>query len=265
MFTRMISVTAVLCAAAVVLPVATADIVGDVLSVTVETEDGYHGVWSGTESDGYGTWDVGHTTYTWVLPWDISIYAIEDGTLEIGRLVADPNGDGTANEFVMTYYEDPTVNLNFAAMAGNTTTQFTFQSALLDIVPDIGAAFAVADASAGFTVTDIGGTNGGATLTGMTSTGRGYLAQYNGFAGTESGTTFTQAFTSLSAGAFSSNSASHNVGPTALGVTAADMSSMVKFSLTRRDLASGTSTYNITPEPGSLALLALGIALLRRR
>ena len=43
------------------------------------------------------------------------------------------------------------------------------------------------------------------------------------------------------------------------------MSPQFSFTLSALDLASGTSTYEIVPAPGALALLGMGLVGVRRR
>jgi hypothetical protein len=51
----------------------------------------------------------------------------------------------------------------------------------------------------------------------------------------------------------------------AVGSAVSDMSAEIKFSLTGFDLASGTTTYEIIPEPAAALLLVAGMLGLRRR
>ncbi|MBU0616913.1 MAG: PEP-CTERM sorting domain-containing protein, partial [Planctomycetes bacterium] len=132
----------------------------------------------------------------------------------------------------------------------------------------IPAAYATGHASASFTLTDFDA--GSATLTGIGDTGGGYLAQYNGWAGDPfggpQGTTFAEGIFAMSAGFLETVTEDFVHPETAIGETVNDMSSLVSFTLSAQDLASGTSSYVIVPEPGALTLLALGaVALLRRR
>jgi hypothetical protein len=178
---------------------------------------------------------------------------------------------GTMTEFTVNIHEDPEVNLNFAVQSGSEDTDFHIASALLSFDP---ITEPEGRASATFTMTDFDGS--GATLTGIgdpDGVGGGYLAQYNGWAGDPfngpQGTTFAEGITSMSAGAYQTDVENLNVpesGWLPIDETVYDMSSLISFTLTANDLASGTSHYEIVPEPGALMMLAVGgLALLRRR
>jgi hypothetical protein len=174
--------------------------------------------------------------------------------------VLNPNQEGSS----FYYHVDPVVNLNFALQAGASTTTFMVSSALLSF-PDIALASAVASAS--FSVTDSNGN--GAALASLHPSGA-YLAQYNGFAGTESGTTYTRLLTGVSAGAFASNTVADSypaTGFVGLAGPISDISSAVGFTLSAHDLASGTTTFTVepVPAPGAALLALVGFGLLRSR
>jgi|GEM_PF-511458 len=175
--------------------------------------------------------------------------------------VGDPLGSS------IQYYQDPVVAMNFSVQAGSSTTTFMVGSALLSF-PTINGAEAVA--SAAFSVTDPIGD--GAVLTGIgdpAGTQGGYLAQYNGFAGTIAGTTFAELQQSVVAAPFSTNTVTQSFpggsGMAPIGDPVSDMSTLVSFTLSPFDLASGTTSFSIVPEPASVVLLALGFCLVRRR
>jgi len=183
------------------------------------------------------------------------------------ELVATLNPPDLGAITSIEYFTDPVVSLNFSVQAGGTTTTFMIASALLSFPtlnnPD-GAA------SAAYSVSDF--TGNGATLTGIGDpggAGGAYLAQYNGFAGTVSGTTFAELHQQIIAGPFSTNTSTEEQPPGGgfqpISGAVNDMSALVSFTLTPFDLASGTTTYVIVPEPASLVPLMLGVGLLRRR
>lgn len=188
-------------------------------------------------------------TYTWSQQTPLDL---RSGT---GALIA------TLEEASLTYVEDPQVNLSFAVTAGMNTTTFTIQSALLSF-PTINSP--EGRASAAFAITDVNGD--GATLTGLSNPGS-FLAQYNGFV--PNGTTFANLISSITAMPGGSNNAAVTdpaTGYRTIGVPVSDMSSQISFSLTAQDLASGTTNYEIVPEPAAMTLLALGaLAFVRRR
>jgi hypothetical protein len=244
--------TAVLCALVLSLGVASADVPDVVFEI--QAVSGQFGASFEVLAE-WGDYDPATQTWTWTLPEAVEFW---DGGAFLGSL------DGFYGKIVA----DPEVNLSFAVQSGPGNTDFYIASALLgdfDPIDD-----AAGHASASFTLTDFDG--GSATLTGIGDTGGGYLAQYNGWAGDPfggpQGTTFAEGIFSMSAGfldTVTEDFAHPESGWVDIGETVNDMSSLVSFTLSAQDLASGTSTY-VIPEPGALALLALGcVVLLRRR
>ena len=162
------------------------------------------------------------------------------------------------------------MDVSCSVPSGPSDTSFFIASALLafDTIP---AALAEGRASASFTLTDFNADD--ATLTGIGEAGGGYLAQYNGWAGDPfggpQGTTFAEGIHSMNAGFLETVTEDFDhpaSGMLLIGEDVHDMSSLVSFTLSPQDLASGTSSFVIVPEPGALALLAMGcVALLRRR
>ncbi len=172
----------------------------------------------------------------------------------------------TLNELAVCYNADPEITLHFSVVAGFSTTNFTITSALQAIAPPI--ANAQARATSAMSVSD-GLLGGGATLTGLLSLGNAYEAAYNGYVTLPAHSTFSTQIQQIVADEGRSNSRSENdpspTGFRAMGATCSDMSAQIKFSLTPKDLASGDTTYVITPEPAALWLLAVGAAGLRWR
>lgn len=160
--------------------------------------------------------------------------------------------------------DDPEVTLNFQVTAGALDTAFTITSATVSFLPIQGEG----RAAAGISITDVNG--GGATLTGTHNNGAAYLAQYNG--AVPNGTNFASLLSDpVVAGEFDSADDNEEFPGGGLYTPIAglvdDMSARWKFSVSRGDAASGTSTYiiNIIPSPSSLALLGLGGLLAARR
>ena len=162
----------------------------------------------------------------------------------------------------VSFFDDPEVNLGFDVEAGSTETIFTITSALVGF-PAIDPA--EGRASAALTVTDTDGD--GATLTGQGPRGGAYLAQYNGMV--PGGETFAELIDSLiapggrSAAVAASFPGGGDFSPIPLPVV--DMSAEFKFTLTANDLASGTSHFEIVPEPGAIGLLLVGLGVAVRR
>lgn len=191
-----------------------------------------------------GQWE--NDTWVWHLAAPVQIIG---GT---GREVI-----ATLNEGDVLFRNDPVVNLGFAVQAGDVQTTFTIQSALLAFPALLNP---TGQASVGITLTDFDGT--GAALNGLNPAGGAYLAQYNGFV--PGGTTFHEAIPQILADPFDIVDASSDSGVVPIAGAVISMSSQVSFTLSANDLAAGTSTYQIVPEPASL-LLIVATALLRRR
>lgn len=250
-----LSMRGALAAAALMVAPAMADLAGPGFAITAV--DSATGRTDTVTFD--GQWSQDGSVYRWSSSQTQMFYG-SDGTF-LGAL--NPGGSSSSIEYIA----DPVVNLSFSVQAGNSTTNFTIASALLSF-PTISAA--QARASAAFSITDFSGGDG-ATLTGVGghSGTAGYTAQYNGFAGTNSGTSFAEVLPSVVAGPFLTATDSANVpgsGYTSIG-SVSDMSTLVAFTLTAGDFASGTSTFEIIPEPttGFLLIAAAGALFARRR
>lgn len=244
-------------------PSVLADIVGDGLTVIAMDESS--GAWSSATfqvaqgADGNWRWASNETHVFFGGPDG------NGGTQNLGCI--NPPVDGNATTTSIEYIADPIVNLNFSVAAGNSTTTFMIGSALLTF-PTINSASG--RASAAFTVTDLLGD--GATLTGLTglTNNSGYTSAVNGVAGPVMvGARFTDLL-SVPILAAPLNSAtdseqSPGAGYTPIAGSVSSISSWIKFSLTANDLASGTTFFEVVPEPASLVLLALGGLLIRRR
>lgn len=156
------------------------------------------------------------------------------------------------------YIDDPVINMAFSVQAGPSLTTFTITSALLSF-PSITAE---GRATVGFSLSDADGD--GATLTGIgdpAGVQGAYLAQYNGFAGTLSGTTFAEVIQGMIANDFSSSTVAVDVplfGFQPIPDPISNMSVLVSFDLTAFDLASGTSTYVIQVPPLSTEATSWG-------
>lgn len=184
-------------------------------------------------------------TYTWRLGAPVDI--MNDN----GDVIATLTG---GNAFVSG---DPAVNFGFSVEAGNSDTTFTINTASVTFAAINNAQ---AQAGAAFTITDQ--THDGATLSTLNQAGRAYNATYN------SGTTFADLVAGFSAGSGHSASSDENkplTGYDNIGGPVSEIESSVNFKLTAGDLASGTNSFEVIPEPSTLALVALGaLAMLRR-
>jgi hypothetical protein len=174
---------------------------------------------------------------------------------------ADNNILGWFGPADIRFYADPQVYLGFSVQAEDTDTDFTITSALLSF-PTIANAQAHADAAV--TVMDFYGT--GATLTGLGPTGGAYLAQYNGFV--PGGTTFVERIPLIQVvppDTLATSDFEYPGGGAYVPIgSASDMSAEFSFRLTAWGFASGSSNFEIIPEP-SAALLLLAAGLLGRR
>ena len=151
---------------------------------------------------------------------------------------------------------EPYVNLKFAVEAGAADTAFDISSAVVSFAP---LSTPQAYASAGATLTS---DSDGATITGLFS-GMIYQARYNSSA----------VYANLVAGF--AISGDQTIGHTdrkpasghdTISGTVSSIESEFKFTLSALDQASGTSRFEVVPEPGTLMLLAAGgLAVLRRR
>lgn len=207
-----------------------ADVTGGALKITANNPEGDSATIEIAFPEGDSPW-----VWTSDLP-------MEMRSETTGELIATLNPQG--RESGVEYIHDPSVGMFFSVQAGSSTTTFTIASALLSF-PSIIAA--EGRASAGFSVTDFDGD--GASLTGVGDPAGAmgaYLAQYNGFAGTLSGTTFAEVIQNISAGPYATSAANADepiVGFTPIIGPVSDISSMFSFQLSANDLCSGTSVW----------------------
>jgi hypothetical protein len=240
------------------VPMASAGFSTDLVSVQACIGDSCYGfdVFTPDDPRGQLVFDPATQTWTWTLLVNVPIVSFDEQIL-LGTLQA-----GDTN---VEFGQDPSVNLSFAVESGSTPggTSFTIKSALLTF-PTINTPSG--RASAGFTLTD-GVDEDGATLTPLNSDPGSYKAQYNGFV--PSGTTFTHLIPQMVADPLGTISLSQDYPGgglyEAIGTPVSDMSTQVSFVLSANDLASGSSVFEIIPEPSGLLLVAVGLALVRRR
>jgi len=168
---------------------------------------------------------------------------------------------GYIDSLMMNVDQDPAVSLSFACRAGGAATTFTFTNFL-----DTSLILPIAQATAGVTATDTMNNNG--FITGLWPGGMTFQSRYN------AGTVFENRAvggTIPIGGTYSINDAG---AWQQLSIPVTRMESEFKFQLSARDLASGTSNFQMietatVPEPGTLmaafaCLMPAGL-LLRRR
>lgn len=211
---------------------ANAEFVGDLLTITVSA-GGNSGTWS---LPGPATSDP----FSWALPETVNIYSSQNPTVLLATIDSLNLGlDG-----------DPQVMLNFAVTAGNANTVFGLSSALVAFGSLTNPA---SFATAGITVTD-NDSNGG-SATGLFAGSKSYQASYNG------GNLFANLVSPVIAAPDSSGIGSERnpaVGTIPIPGSVTSIKGEFSFVLTANDSASGTSRFNVVPEPSSviLALMA---------
>jgi len=189
---------------------------------------------------------------------------IMSGETWVGTLVAqDPNTGAVTS---LEYHSDPEVHLNFALTAGTTDTTFQLTSSHVTF-DTINNPFGKAEV--GVNVSDRN--HNGATLSRVSpliGTSESYV---NGLPPAPYGSGTGSLWRDILAGPViapvngtHSQSDTTGVDPIAIGMPVSSMCSQLNFRLTALDLASGSSTFVITPEPAGLLVLLFGLALRRR-
>ncbi len=185
-------------------------------------------------------------------------WALEEPT----AIVSTQSGATLANlqTLGLTFNADPAVSLDFSVRAGPFGTNFTITSAVITFAP---IASPQAYASAALTVTDRNTDT--ATLTGTYPDGKAYRAFYN--AGSVFASLIATPLTTAIGSSTNADDWRPAAGWEAIGVPVDTIWSQFKFHLSPLDSASGTSIFEVIPEPATLVLIGLGglLGLGRRR
>jgi len=195
-------------------------------------------------------------TYAWQLPAPV---VLQSGATELA-VVEDAS---------VAYNADPAVDLGFQVK--NTSPwpavfKITAGTIVFDPAPN-----AEARAGASITLTQGAGSAAGASITGKFPYGKIYEARYSTNAFVNTQTVFVDLVSSFLFNRGLSQSQSEEIPDpdvmefAPLGVTVHMIESQFWFGLSAGDLASGTSIFEIVPEPASVLLLAFGGLLLARR
>jgi hypothetical protein len=165
-----------------------------------------------------------------------------------------------------SWAHDPAVNANFNVTAGISNTTFTVNSSFVSF-GTINPAIGLATAAVGVTDSATFGDVGAITLVGLQPGGNLFSARFNG-----SSQTFADLILGSTVGvapggstSFTGNNASFPGYDALPGGSADDMQSQFKFTLSRFDRASGTSTFEIIPAPGAAAMFGIAGLLAGRR
>ena len=200
---------------------------------------------SGGQSGSYDVSIPGNAdSYSWALPSAVEIYSTENPGIAIATL-----------QGLNLYLDgDPGVSLGFNVAVGPSPTLITFSSAVVAfgaITNPLGFA------TAALTVTDVD--SDGASATGALPGTTAYQAIYNG------STVFANLISPVIAAVDSSALGSGRApvaGTVVIPGSVTSIQSQFSFTLSANDLASGTSRFNITPEPATFVLLVIGASVL---
>ncbi len=178
--------------------------------------------------------------YQWSLSGPANIYSSTNPTDLLG----------TISSLTVAQDSDPNLQLNFAVVAGGAATTFTISSPTLSFAPLVNpSAFALAN------VTLIDNNGDGATMTGLFPGAKLYQAQYNSVS-----SIFANLVSPVTAAPDNLAGGSERfpaVGSTTIPGTVSNISSQFSFVLSALDQASGTSRFNVVPEPSTLVMAAI--------
>lgn len=203
---------------------------------------------------------IGTASQSWEIPAEPSDQLVWtlDGPVEF--LGPEDELIGSLDQAVVALDGDPVVSLSFAVGAGGAPTTFTITSATVGFPALTNPA---AFASAGVTLTDTEPFVGnGASLNFAKNWNGLYRATYNG------GTLFSELLGTQSVAPTGTTSASANSGTQTIAGPVNDIQASFNFTLSANDDASGSSQFEVVPEPSVLAMLIVGLvgmAIGRRR
>ncbi len=186
-------------------------------------------------------------------------------SLPMARLLTDQYGNDLAELSTADVISgDPMEFMTFSLQSLDPNEDVLLTLTSLELAfPPIGAPEGVA--SAGITVSDASG-NGLATVTGLLPGPAAFTANYNGLA--PGGTSFASFIPGVTTPGGSNSASGEYPGGGAyapIGGPVSSMSMQYNFSLTPGDIASGTASFEIIPEPAAGLLAALLLVFTRRR
>ena len=178
--------------------------------------------------------------FSWALPEALNIYSSQNPEVLLA----------TIESINLELDGDPQVILNFAVTAGNANTAFTISSALVAF-----GSLTNPDSFATAAITAVDNNSNGATVTGTFAGAKAYQASYN------AGNLFANLVSPVVAPTDSFGIGGERfpaVGTVQIPGSVTSIKGSFDFILTANDSASGTSRFNVVPEPSSviLALMA---------
>ena len=172
-------------------------------------------------------------------------------------LIGDGKLLGAIEYLKLNVWEDPAVSLEFHVVAFASPINFTITAAKVSFPPIDNP---VAYATAGVTLTDRN--QNGASITGLFDGGKLYQAVYND---TSAYANLVSSFTAGIRQTVTQSEGKPVVGTEIIPATLNNILSSFSFALSAYDSASGTSYFEVVPEPATLCLLGLGSLLLLNR
>lgn len=241
-----------LSAAVSMAAVAMGEISKDVIVISAENQSGSATYTLALDDTGWGDTQDPNGVYQWERSESWSMIDPDNGAV-----IAEIESLG------VLYRNDPQINLEFAFKAGTSETFFSVTSAKLSFedLPD-----AVGSATVSLSLTDVN--DDGAYVKGESgpSANRVYWAAFNGdFPVVDTFSTLIDGVIVEGEGGTTTYGESDpEFGHRAIGKIVNNMSARLEFSLSGGDFVSGTSGYDVIPEPGTLLLALAGLVAVRR-